>query len=181
VSRYTQFALFTVIFVQFAWPLPKSKQESPSEEICAGTICLHLGMPQSEALSALSAEYDVKKVSEDKDDTGYILTNKKDNSHVVMNLSAADGKLKYISKDWSPAEDTAPAMMEAIYSLASHLAAGQQVPCTMEARASKETDADVKGVFLTCGGKYIRMELITVKGEPGVQLQEVLQASDFGR
>jgi hypothetical protein len=167
--------------VQLAWPLSKSKEETRTEEICAGTVCLHLGMPQSEALAALSAAYDVKKLSGDPDDTGYILTNKQDKSHLLLNLSATDGKLKYISKDWSPTDDTAPAMMAAIYSLAAHLAAEQQIPCTMEARASKESDADVKGVFLTCGGKYIRMELVTVKGEPGVQLQEVLQASDFGR
>ena len=181
MTRVLGCLLFFLVFAQFAWSLPKSKEEAPSEELCFGAACLHLGMKENDALAILAQDYDVKKISEDKSDTGYLLTDKEDNTRLLLNLSATDGKLDYIAKDWSPAENTAPAMLQAIYSLASQIAGSQKLPCTVEARSTKQTDADTKAVFLTCGARYIRMELITVQGEPGIQLQEVLQASDFGR
>jgi len=51
--------------------------------------------------------------------------------------------------------------------------------CILDTQSGDQPDVETKSIFLTCGPKYIRIDLISLKGRRTVDVQEVLQADDW--
>jgi len=164
-------AVFAFIIL-FSWPTNAELQHVGSDSITVGSLKLMLGLPEEQVLDSLGKSYNVESLKGSS--SVWLVTNA--HGDVVASVSFKDNKLKSIMKYWTPEnQQDGVQFVENLYDLVNSFTNEGKSSCSISAGRQKESGYDGKAVFVTCGAKYIRIDLTKTTKIKTVGLSEVLE------
>jgi len=146
------------------------------DAVSLGAVKLALGMPKDVAVALLTKSYDLQKLSETQVFSSWLVTTDK-GAEIVGSVAFKDGKLSNIMKYWTPKDQRRGfEFATSLYGLITSFTNEGRNLCAIETARKQDGDIDSKAIFLTCGAKYIRID-VTSGGSAGdtTQLAEVLE------
>ena len=168
------FAIAVLIVIFFG---RKALGQPAEESVTLGSIELRLGMAEGIVLERLGEKYDVSEYGRGPYSVWWVREKVKP-SRLVGSLGFKEGKLNTVMKYWTP-EDTPDTRVGFANSLFSALRAFERegrASCTISTGDQQVSKYDMKAVFISCGQKYLRIDI--TKGETGdsANVTEVLEA-----
>src|SRR6267154_499887 len=165
--------LFVIAVLIISFFGRKALGQPAEESVTLGSIELRLGMAEGVVLERLGEKYDVSEYGH----SVWWVKGKVKPSRLVGSLGFKEGKLKTVVKYWTP-EDTPDTRVGFANSLFSALRAFERegrASCTISTGDQQVSKYDMKAVFISCGQKYLRVDI--AKGENGdsANVTEVLE------
>jgi hypothetical protein len=150
------------------------------DDITLGAVRLTLGMPQGGVLATLGKSYDVEKLKEGQQSSAWLVStrtgvDKNAPPKQVASVVFRDGQLTTISKNWAPENqqkgfEFATSLYDAMTSFTNE----GRTACTIETARKKEPGYETKAIFVTCGAKSIRIDLLSDQRGEFTNMAEVL-------
>lgn len=128
-------------------------------ELELGTVIVYLGQPQSEVIENLKhAGYRTGYVPEASRGSQFAFI---DGDKYVYHVFFKNGLLFRATRSWDNGEDQLRNVMSALQSI---LGSGLSSNCEIVHHREVHPDTDMDFVFITCGGKTVKLGLGTIEG-----------------
>jgi hypothetical protein len=166
--------LFLLIVLLLICPIAKG--QPLRETIWLGDVELGLGMPRDVVVAKLAESYQLNKTEADS----FWVVSKDGPPHTVVgNVGFKNGKLSAVLKYWGP-EDQQKGLefANSLYAAIASLSKNAQESCSVNVGETNEPQVERKSAFITCGQRYIRMDIVhNKKGGDSAGITEVLEVS----
>jgi hypothetical protein len=152
---------------------PSTSRSTGPAAISVGGINLTLGMTQKVVLSRLADGYEVKSW----DRANYMIYHKGSPApeRALAMIAFTDGVLTGVSKPWSVNDQRAAQLATGLYGVLTQFKQEGKTHCTIDAGQALGLSAESNTAFISCGGKYIRMNITQLQdGSQSVIVDEVL-------
>jgi hypothetical protein len=180
----TRWAVLLVVPLALALVSKPCSAQKPSSAPTAQTVIwlsgakLTLAMPLESATDQLSQCCDVKKSSEKGDFSSWIVSEKgsggRGEFRGLGSLAFRNGKLESVFKEWER-DQSQVEMAKAFYGAISSFVKEGLTDCTLSAGQKDTPESESKAAFLTCGRKYIRIDILKSKYGETASVVEVLE------
>jgi hypothetical protein len=154
--------------------------QTTQDDISFGTVRLTLGMPQDVVLTTLGKSYDLEKVNEGPQFSSWFVharagTEKLAPPKYVGNVAFKQGKLTSAMKNWGPEnQQKGIEFANSLYDVVTSFTNEGRTVCSIETGRKKDPGYDSKTIFVTCGAKYIRIDLLSGPQGESTSMAEVL-------
>jgi len=150
------------------------------DDITLGSVRLTLGTPQDAVLYALGKSYDVEKLTESPQFSSWLVTARADTEKltapkIVANVAFRQGKLTSVLKNWEPEnQQKGVEFATRLYDVLTSFTNEGRSNCSIETERKKDPGYDSKAMFVTCGAKYIRIDILNGPHGETVTMSEIL-------
>jgi len=170
-------ALFVFVLLTITLLGRRVSGQLVEESVVLGSIELKLGTAEHIVLERLGEKYDVSEYGRGSYSVWWVKEKVKP-SRLVGSLGFKEGKLKTVMKYWTPEDtpDTRVGLANSLFSAVRALEREGRASCTISTNDQQISSYDMKAVFISCGQKYLRIDI--TKGEKGdsANVTEVLEA-----
>jgi hypothetical protein len=157
-----------------------TRGQTTPDDISLGTVRLTLGMAQDAVLATLGKSYDLEKLTEGQQFSSWLVnartgTEKLAPPKYVGNVTFRQGKLTTVMKNWAPEnQQKGVEFATSLYDVMTSFTNEGRTVCSIETGRKKDPGYDGKAIFVTCGAKYIRIDLLSGPQGESTSMAEVL-------
>lgn len=158
-----------------------SSGQATQDDIRLGTVRLTLGMPQDLVLTTLSKSYDVEKLNDGPQFSSWLVnaragTEKLAPPKYVASVAFRQGKLTVVMKNWAPEnQQKGVEFATSLYDVITSFTNEGRTACSIGTGRKRDPGYDGKAIFVTCGAKYIRIDLLSGPQGESTNMTEVLE------
>ena len=172
------------ILMLFVAAVATNAEHSPGQmtrdDINLGSVRLTLGMPQDLVLTALSKSYDVEKLDDGQQFSSWIVNARAGSEKLatpkyVANIAFRQAKLTIVMKNWAPEnQQKGVEFATSLYDVITSFTNEGRTACSIETGRKRDPGHDGKAIFITCGAKYIRIDILSGPQGESTSMAEVL-------
>ena len=153
----------------------EGRKQSSQDDIVLETVRLRIGMSEEPVLDMLPKSYDLQKAGPSWMVSKSVSADSKIPPRAIGSVTFTDGKLTTVMRYWGP-EDQQKGFefAEHLYDLPNSFTNEGRTSCSIETGRLKQLEFDSRTIFITCGAKHIRMDLLTKQDGKFTDLSEVL-------
>ncbi len=148
--------------------------QSKTDSIWLGSA-LRLGMPRDVVMSGLAEQYKLMRIGTNDD---WLVGSKTTRAASLGEVSFSNGRLDYVSRDWSSVEEDGFSVAQALYGLLEQFGREERHNCAVNTETSRTPEAETRTITMTCGIKRLVVTTIEILAgehkDKSVQIQEVL-------
>lgn len=157
-----------------------SRGQTTPDDISLGTVRLTLGMPQNGVLATLGKSYDVEKINEGPQFSSWLVNARTGTEELtppknIGSVAFRQDKLTTVMKNWAPEnQQKGVEFASSLYDVLTSFTNEGRSNCSIETERKKDPGYDSKAMFVTCGAKYIRIDILNGPHGETVTMSEVL-------
>lgn len=146
------------------------------ESVMLGSIELKLGTAEHIVLERLGEKYDVSEYGRGSYSVWWVKEKVKP-SRLVGSLAFKEGKLKTVMKYWTPEDtpDTRVGLANSLFSAVRAFEREGRASCTISTSDQQVSNYDMRAVFISCGQKYLRIDITRSEKGDSANVTEVLE------
>lgn len=154
--------------------------QTTPDDITLGTVRLILGMAQDAVLTTLGKSYELQKLNESQQFSSWAVTartsaNKLTPPKHVGSVAFRQGKLTSVMKNWAPEnQQKGFEFATSLYDVITSFTNEGRTVCSIETGRKNDLGYDAKTIFIICGAKHIRIDLLSGPERDAVMMSEVL-------
>lgn len=153
--------------------------QTPQPSITLDGTTLRLGATQASVLQQLGQDYDLSEMQGSRpDSSSWLIKEKGTSTNAVGSVYFKNRRLHTVYKYWTLSEpDTQAAFANDLYGAILSFEQERRTLCTIQTAHKQEPKFDARTVFLTCGSKYLRIDIVKNGDRPeSVSLAEIMES-----